>query len=275
MVAKTVVVIPTYNERETVASLVEAVLCCQNELRDFSLNVLVVDSGSPDGTQEAVKKLAQRDSRIQLLQVGERGLGLALMKGYEWAVRSMGAEVIAQMDADFSHDPRDLPKILNSLAESYDLVIGSRYIKGGATRDWPVIRRLLSKGANLAIRLITGVWRVREWTSGYRAFTADLYQRLDLQRVVCPDYTFVPALVYEAISKGARVKEVPILFVNRYFGDSKLPATRYTLNLLRHFLLASLRNRRARLHRTSEGACAAQSNAGGGQPQAGVGGDGS
>lgn len=249
MVAKTVVVIPTYNEQETVASLVEAVLCCQNELRDFSLNVLVVDSGSPDGTQEAVKELARRDSRIQLLQVGERGLGLALMKGYEWAVRSMGADVIAQMDADFSHDPRDLPKILNSLAQRYDLVIGSRYIKGGATRDWPVKRRFLSRGANLAIRLITGVWRVREWTSGYRAFTADLYQRLDLRRIVCPDYTFVPALVYEAISKGARVKEVPILFVNRYFGDSKLQATRYAVNLLRHFLLASLGNRRAGVRR--------------------------
>jgi len=242
MPAKTVVVIPTYNERETIAPLIRAVLGQQQHLADFALTVLVVDSQSRDGTVESVRQLSE-EAPVQLLELQERGLGLALARAQEWAVERLGADVIVQMDADFSHDPGSLPSILSDIAQGYDLVLGSRYIKGGGIQEWPLNRRILSRGANLVIRLLTGKWQVHDWTSGYRALSASLYKRLDRSAIAWDDYTLQPALVYEAICKGGKVKEVPIRFVNRQRGESKLPAVGYSVNILRHFLVASLKQR--------------------------------
>lgn len=239
---KVTVIIPTYNERETIAQLIPAVLAQQQRLPDLRLSVLVVDGQSPDGTGDWVANMGHKDPRVALLKVSQRGLGLALRKGYEYATTVMGADILAQMDADLSHDPRYLPDMLHALAEGYQLVVGSRYVRGGGTRNWPLSRRILSWGANLVIRIITGHWQLHEWTSGYRAFTADLYRHLDLDAIAYRDYTLVPALVYEAVLKGARVKEVPIVFVNRKWGSSKLPMLSYTVNLLRHFLTARARH---------------------------------
>jgi len=243
--ANTVVLIPTHNERDNVKSLVRGVLDRQREVDDFAISILVVDSRSADGTQGAVQDLIEDDRRVRLLEVSERGLGLALMEGYRWASEEMGAQVIVQMDGDHSHDPRYLPEMLREIAQGYDLVVGSRYIEGGRATNWPLSRRILSWGANLLIRLMTGRWNIHEWTSGYRAFTTDLYRKLDFESIGWRDYTLVPAFVYEAVCKGARVKEVPIVFVNRKLGESKLPMS-YGVNLVRHFATASFRYRLGR-----------------------------
>jgi len=237
---RTVVIIPTYNERETVKSLAQAVLQRQSEVQHFDLRILIADSKSHDGTQELVQHLMEHDPRVQLLEIPERGLGLALMRGYQWAYQDMGAKVIVQMDADFSHNPDHLPEMLLHIDQGYDLVVGSRYIQGGGIRDWPLSRRILSRAGNWVIRLLTGVWRVHEWTSGYRAFTIELYKRLDHKTIGCRDFTLYPAFVYEAVCKGAKVKEIPIVFVDRRAGKSKLAVFRYSFNLLRHFLFARL-----------------------------------
>lgn len=239
---KATVVIPTYNERETIAQLVQSVLAQQECIPDVLLNVLVVDGHSSDGTGQWVADKSQGDPRVALLNVAERGLGIALLKGYEYAIAVMGSDIIAQMDGDLSHDPRYLLEMLHAVMNGSDLVIGSRYIRGGGTQGWPPSRRILSWGANLVIRLITGHWHLREWTSGYRVFTADLYHRLDLPAITYRDYTLVPALVYEAVLKGASVQEVPIIFVNRKWGSSKLPMVRYIVNLLKHFTVTRVRS---------------------------------
>lgn len=238
----TVVVIPTYNERETVSSLAQATLQRQSELKDFDLRILIVDSNSHDGTQELVQALMEHDPRVQLLEIPERGLGLALMQGYHWAHQHMGAKIIVQMDADLSHNPDYLPEMLLHIAQGYDLVVGSRYIQGGGIRDWPLRRRILSRAGNWVIRLLTGVWGFHDWTSGYRAFTIELYKRLDHKSIGWRDFTLQSAFVYDAVCKGATVKEVPIIFVNRHLGVSKMPVLRYSFNLVRYFVVARLRH---------------------------------
>src|SRR5262245_38643359 len=145
------------------------------------------------------------------------------------------------MDADLSHAPSVLPELLGSLSRGYDFAIGSRYVVGGGTKDWPLSRRIQSNVANAYIRFMTGYAEPREWTSGYRAFTADLYRRIDFSTVGYRDYTFQPAFVYAALVAGGRIKEVPILFVNRTWGKSKLPLFGYTYHLLLHFARARLR----------------------------------
>jgi dolichol-phosphate mannosyltransferase len=238
---RAVVIIPTQNERETIAEIIPLVLAQGERLPLLHLNLLIVDGASSDGTIEYVSSLSHEDSRIHLLIIGRRGLGLALLQAYEYAVTELDAAYIAQMDADLSHHPSHLPDLLEALTSGYDLSIGSRYVKGGGTEGWPFSRRLQSLVANRYASLTSGYGHVHEWTSGYRAFSTELYRRLDLSSIRYNDYTLQPALVLEALRAGARVHEVPITFVNRKWGKSKLPLFRYTINLLRHFLASRFR----------------------------------
>ena len=210
-----VVVVPTYNERSNLPALASELL------RTADLRVLVVDDDSPDGTgAEADRLSAASDGRLSVLhRSGVRGLGRAYIDGMRTALR-MGATHVCQMDADFSHDPVDVPRLLAATA-SADLAIGSRYVPGGVLRDWPAHRVALSAFANRYVRTITGL-PVHDCTSGFRCWRADLLARLPLHQLLSDGYAFQVELAWEAHSAGARIVEVPITFVERREGRSKL-----------------------------------------------------
>lgn len=208
------VVIPTYNERENLEGLVRAVLSHQ-------ARVLVVDDNSPDGTGALADRLAEEfPGRIEVLhRTGRRGLGRSYVEGITHALAGP-AELICQMDADWSHDPRYLPAMIEA-ASTHDVVIGSRYLHGVSVVNWPLSRIILSALANRYIRLITGL-TPRDCTSGYRCWRRSALAGLPLDRVVSEGYAFLIELLFEASRRGTRIGEVPIIFVERKLGRSKL-----------------------------------------------------
>ena len=233
---KVVIIIPTYNEKENIGPLIEALG------REYF--ILIVDDNSPDGTAEVVKKTMQLSDHVAMIQGQKEGLGLALQRGIDYAIKNLNAEIIVQMDADFSHDPKDVPRLLAEIKNGHDLAIGSRYIKGGAIpADWGLHRKILSRGGNLLVRLLTGIWEVHEFTTSFRAFTSELYQKMDSRNFSFADNTFLPAFVVEAKRCGAKIKEVPIVFGDRKKGRSKIEVLHYVPNLLKYLLTSRLRSR--------------------------------
>ena len=208
-------IVPTYNERENLPNLVHQLLDIPN------LRVLVVDDGSPDGTGQLADDLAVRSSgRLSVLhRTGRRGLGRAYVDGIRAALRT-DADVICQMDADLSHQPKDLVAML-AAAQQSQLVIGSRYIRGGRIVNWPLRRQILSSGANRYIRSICSL-AVRDCTSGFRCWQRETLAGLPLDRIDAEGYAFLVQLLWEAVRAGCTISEVPITFVEREFGASKL-----------------------------------------------------
>ena len=209
------VIVPTYNERENLPLLAAALL------RLEGLEILVVDDESPDGTGEEADRLAGASGgRVRVLhRRGPRGLGRSYIDGMAAALRS-GATHVCQMDADFSHDPADIARLLDASRDA-DLVIGSRYVAGGRLRNWPLRRRMLSAFANWYVRAITRL-PVHDCTSGFRCWRRELLARLPLQRIVSDGYAFQVELAWEAHAAGGRIAEIPITFVERRQGASKL-----------------------------------------------------
>lgn len=209
------VVVPTYNERESLEPVVEAVLACP-----APTDVLVVDDRSPDGTGELAAALARRHAQVHVLhRTHKQGLGPAYVAGLSWGL-AQGYEVLCEMDADRSHDPADLPRLL-AATTSADLVIGSRYVPGGRLENWPVHRRWLSEGGNRYVRWATGL-PVADATSGYRAYRRAVLEELDLSTVRSDGYSFQLELLLRSWRAGFRVVEVPITFVERRTGASKI-----------------------------------------------------
>ncbi|MBC8161733.1 MAG: polyprenol monophosphomannose synthase [Roseiflexaceae bacterium] len=209
------VIIPTYNERENIIPLVERVLALPR------FRVLVVDDGSPDGTGELVRGLAQQNDRIGLLaRRSKLGLGTAYLAGFKRALAE-GAQFICEMDADFSHDPAYLPELLRAAETSYDLVLGSRYVQGGGTADWGAVRKLISRGGNLYAGLILGL-PVRDATGGFRCYQRRVLETIDLARIRSNGYAFQVEMVYRAAQHGFRIGEIPIIFPDRRVGHSKM-----------------------------------------------------
>ena len=210
-----VVIIPTYNESENLPTIVGRVRAAVPEA-----GILVVDDNSPDGTGRLADELAAADDQVQVMhRLGKGGLGAAYLAGFAWALQE-GFDVVVEMDADGSHQPEQLPRLLEALRDA-DLVLGSRWVPGGGVENWPRSREILSKGGSLYARTMLGV-RVRDVTGGYRAFRADTLRRLDLHDVVSQGYCFQIDLAWRALQRGLRVKEVPILFVERTAGVSKM-----------------------------------------------------
>jgi len=209
------VVTPTYNERENLPDLVRAVLAHPDT------RVMVVDDQSPDGTGAIADGLAtEYPGRVIVVhRTGKRGLGRSYVEGLQLALRE-GDELICQMDADWSHDPKYLPEMVRGAAD-HDVVIGSRYLRGVSVVNWPLRRIVLSAFANRYIRAITGL-QARDCTSGYRCWRRDMLAQLPLDRVVSDGYAFLVEMLYEAHRRGARIGEVPIIFVERRLGVSKL-----------------------------------------------------
>ena len=210
-----VVIVPTYNELENLPVITGRVRQAVPEA-----DVLVVDDNSPDGTGRLADELAAGDEHIRVMhRLGKGGLGAAYLAGFAWALQE-GYDVVVEMDADGSHQPEQLPLLLDAL-RSADLVLGSRWVAGGGVVNWPRSRELLSKGGSLYARTMLGV-DIRDVTGGYRAFRADTLRKLDLHDVVSQGYCFQIDLAWRASQRGLRVVEVPILFVERTAGVSKM-----------------------------------------------------
>ena len=215
---KQTIVIPTYNEAENVRPMVEALLTL--ELADP--DILIVDDESPDGTGRIADQLAEEyGGRVHVLhRTGQRGLGRAYIDGFQWALEH-DAEAVVQMDCDFSHAPRDVPRLLAPLSE-YDVVIGSRYVEGGEVdEDWKLGRELLSWWANLYARLILGC-AIRDITAGFKAWRKETLEGMDLSAIRSQGYIFQVEMAYVASRLGYRTLEVPIYFEDRQIGESKM-----------------------------------------------------
>jgi dolichol-phosphate mannosyltransferase len=209
------VVIPTYNERENITRIIDRLQAAVPKA-----HVLVVDDGSPDGMGEIADKLAAADGRVHVMHRAEKaGLGAAYVAGFGWALER-DYNVIVEMDADGSHSPEDLPRIIAALADA-DLSIGSRYVKGGKTVNWPMRRYVLSKGANLYSRIWLGA-KVNDMTAGFRAFRRAALEKLKLHNVASAGYCFQIDLTWRTIEAGFTVVESPITFTEREIGVSKM-----------------------------------------------------
>jgi len=210
-----VVIIPTFNERENIETIVGRVRASVPEA-----DVLVADDNSPDGTGRIVDGLAAEDSRIHPMhRLGKEGLGAAYLAGFSWALQH-DYDVVVEMDADGSHQPEQLPLLLDALRDA-DLVLGSRWVEGGAIVNWPKKRELISRGGSLYTRVLLGI-PLRDVTGGYRAFRADTLRRLDLHEVASQGYCFQVDLAWRASQRQLRITEVPITFVEREVGSSKM-----------------------------------------------------
>ena len=212
---KTLIISPTFNERKNIVTLVEKIL---NQNPEFHL--LIVDDNSPDGTAEKVKELQLKYKNLHLEErPGKAGLGTAYLYGFDWALNK-NFEAIVQIDADLSHNPKDVPRLVSRL-EDHDLVIGSRYIHGVSVVNWPIRRLILSYGANLYSRLVTGM-PIKDGTGGFKAWRASLLKEIRLKEVSLQGYSFQIEMNFRAWGKGARIKEEPIIFVDRTIGESKM-----------------------------------------------------
>lgn len=209
------VVVPTYQEVENIGGIVRRTLAV-----DHDIEVLVVDDASPDGTGAIAERLAAAEPRVHVLhRTAKNGLGAAYLAGFSWAL-PRGYDVIVQMDADGSHQPEELPRLLAAL-DGADLVLGSRWVPGGAVENWPRSRQLLSRGGNAYVRAVLGL-PLRDATGGFRAFRRHTLEALDLETVASQGYCFQVDLAWRTVEAGMRVLEVPITFVERTCGASKM-----------------------------------------------------
>ena len=213
---KSVVVIPTYNEADNIGRIVPAVLA-----RDPDLMVLVVDDNSPDGTAAVVKALPDYGGRVRMLErPGKAGLGAAYIAGFQWVLANTDAEAVFEMDADFSHDPVALDECLREIRD-HDVVLGSRYLKGVTVVNWPLSRLFLSVGANLYARIVTGM-HLKDSTGGFKCFRREVLEALPLDDIKSDGYSFQIEMNYHCWRRGFRIQEIPIVFVDRQVGVSKM-----------------------------------------------------
>jgi dolichol-phosphate mannosyltransferase len=238
-------VIPTYNEAENLESVVARVRRAAP-----AVDILVVDDGSPDGTGQIADRLAAEDDQVRVLhRASKEGLGAAYLHGFQVALEA-GYDAIGEMDADGSHLPEQLPSLLAALEHS-DLVIGARWIPGGSVENWPLSRVLLSRGGNLYTRLLLGI-DVRDATAGYRVFRRQTLEKIGLEHVQALGYVFQVELAYRTLRLGMTVTEVPIRFVERVRGDSKMTPAVARESLVR-ITRWGLHERRERIRRRRRG----------------------
>ena len=218
---KTIVVIPTYDEKDNVRKMADAIFSTSSHFPlPSSLELLFVDDNSPDGTGDVIEEMMKSEPRIHCLHREKKeGLGRAYVAGFKRAIE-LGAEKVVQMDCDFSHDPRDLPRLI---AEDADLVIGSRYVKGGDTPGWPLKRRFISRAGGLFIRTVTGM-PLRDPTGGFKCWKVSTLKKIDFETVGSKGYSFQLEMNHRAWKAGCSIREIPIVFTDRVAGYSKISA---------------------------------------------------
>lgn len=237
---KAVIIIPTYNEKPNIQVLIPLIEKIRNKVEGWKVEVLVVDDSSPDGTGETVKELEKKYPFVHLLVNKKKsGLGGAYLKGMAEAFNNLDADVVFEMDADLSHDPKKVPEFLRALDGGADMVLGSRYIKGGSIpSNWGLHRKFLSVVGNIVISVILTSVAVRDWTTGYRAIRRSVYESVHEEMENSgrfTGYTFQIGFLHKAVRRGFKIKEVPFHFVDRTVGESKL-GTEYITNTLRYLL---------------------------------------
>jgi len=219
---KVIVIIPTYNEKDNIGKLIDSI---QQVFKNMShdMNILVVDDNSPDGTAELVENFMKNYSNVHLITGEKRGLGNAYIRGMKYAINTLNADVVMEMDADFSHKPEDIPRLISTLEDGADFVIGSRYVTGGKIPDdWSFFRKMNSKFGNIFTRYIIGIHAVHDCTAGFRAIRASVIKKINLSQLKVQGYVFQIALLNQAIKTSCKVKEVPVEFVDRVRGETKL-----------------------------------------------------
>ncbi|MDD6494253.1 MAG: polyprenol monophosphomannose synthase [Bacteroidales bacterium] len=214
-----IIIIPTYNEKENIEKIIRAIFSLEK-----AFNILVIDDGSPDGTAAIVKRLMAdefADSLFIIERKGKLGLGTAYITGFKWALEHT-YDYIFEMDADFSHDPNDLPRLYSACAdEGYDVAIGSRYISGVNVVNWPIGRVLMSYFASRYVRFVTG-FKVNDTTAGFKCYKRRVLNTIELDKIKFKGYAFQIEMKYTAFRIGFKIKEVPVIFVNRREGVSKM-----------------------------------------------------
>ncbi len=219
---KIVIIIPTFNERENIGGLLAAL---QRECGriEHEMHLLIVDDDSPDDTQAVVRACMNRMPNLHMITGKRQGLGAAYIRGMTHVMAGMKADALFEMDADLSHKPEDVPRLVAALEAGADFVIGSRYVKGGSIpEEWGRLRRINSLLGNFVARHLAGLHRIKDCTAGFRAIRTSLLSQIDLSTLKVQGYAFQIALLYEAVIRGARIVEVPVAFVDRSAGESKL-----------------------------------------------------
>jgi dolichol-phosphate mannosyltransferase len=214
---KALIIIPTYNEKENVGKMIDAVLDLESQF-----HVLFVDDNSPDGTADIINsRIKDNEPRVHLEQrEGKMGLGTAYIHGFKWAIDN-NFDFVFEMDCDFSHDPKDLIRLYHELESGSDLVIGSRYCKGGGVKNWPFKRVLMSYFASVYVRLILFI-SIKDTTAGFKGYRIDLLKKIKLDNIKFKGYAFQICMKYAAVKHGFNIKEIPITFVDRVEGVSKM-----------------------------------------------------
>lgn len=229
----TVLILPTYNERDTIKTLLDSIFDVWRLVPGHKLTILVVDDISPDGTSQAVLNYKKKHSNVILLTKEKEGLGSALLYGITYALDVLKAEIIVQMDADLSHDPASLPFFMRALDNGADFAIGSRYIEGGSIPDnWALHRKLFSIVGNSIVRFGLGFSNVHDWTGGYRAYKQSFARKSRSEMSQYQGYVFQIAYLYKSLRYGAKIAEVPIHFTDRKFGRSKIAPSQYIRDVL-------------------------------------------
>lgn len=227
-----VVVIPTYNERDNIIPLLTQLADAFGGIKNHSISYLVVDDTSPDGTRDEVEAYKKNHKHVHIILGKKEGLGKALLRGMTHAFEKMDADIVLQMDADLSHNPRSAPEFLKAIDKGADFVVGSRYIQGGSIpENWGLHRKIYSVIGNSIVRLGLGHLYVNDWTGGYRAYKKKFYTETYKEMTIYSGYVFQIAFLHKAIHHGAKVVEVPIQFTDRLYGHSKIAPAEYIKNI--------------------------------------------
>lgn len=220
---KIVICLPTYNENENIELIIQAIFEQSKYLGDVDLNILVIDDNSPDDTADTVISLQSDRPNLHLITGKKEGLGKAYIRGFNYAIEQLKADAVMEMDADFSHDPADIPRMVKELLSGNSFVIGSRYVPGGSIpHNWGLFRKMNSRVGNIFARHIAGLGHVKDCTAGFRAISVPLLKKIDVNDLRVKGYAFQIALLDRAINAGAIVKEIPVDFINRKYGETKM-----------------------------------------------------
>ncbi len=241
MIKTVSVVLPTYNEKNTLEKTINSILALEKTIKDWKIQIVVSDSQSPDGTAELAEKLANSHKNIHVITV-ERGIGVGLIKGHQYALEHLKPDALVQIDADGQVDASLIPDLLKVLNDGYDLAIGSRFVPGGVN-ELPLDRRIYSVGSSLFCRILLGPFDIKEYSNSARAFTPKLFRQIDLDRIPWKERTFIiqPAFLYVAVASGAKYKEVPLKFMNRSADESKMMTYSYIYDIICFAIEARLR----------------------------------